>query len=71
MSAPGEAKTRSRVRERGVGQDRRSRPRARAVADTRAFRYTIRLKEAAGGARFRGGRLDAFGKALRFNEAEG
>jgi len=56
MSAPGEAETRSRVR---------------AVADTRAFRYTMRFKEAAGGARFRGGRLDSLGNARRSNEAEG
>jgi len=71
MSAPGEAKTRSRVRERGVAQDRRSRPRARATADTGAFRYTMPFKEGAGDARFCGGRLDTFGKAPGFNEAEG
>jgi hypothetical protein len=56
MSAAGEAETRSRVRERGVAQDRRSRPRARVVADALAFRYTMQCKEATGVARLPGAR---------------
>jgi hypothetical protein len=53
MSASGEAKTCSRLRERGAAQDRRSRPRARAVADTRLRLYALRLNEAADDARLR------------------
>jgi len=56
MSATGEAKTRSRLCERGEAQDRRSRPRARVVADTSTSLYALQSNEATGVARLCGGR---------------
>ena len=46
MSESGEAKIRSRPRERGEAQDRRSRPRARAMDDARALRQPLIADEA-------------------------
>jgi hypothetical protein len=53
MSESGEAETRSQPRERGEAQDRRSRPRARVMADTRRQQQTFVVNEAIGDSRLR------------------
>jgi hypothetical protein len=56
MSESGEAETRSQPRERGEAQDRRSRPRARVMADTRRQQQTFVVNVAIGDSRLRRGR---------------
>jgi hypothetical protein len=70
MSEPREAKTRSRLCERGGAKDRRSRPRVRAVADTQEMDFWALVIEAADGSRLRGGRHLERGMSSRRKEAE-
>ena len=70
MSEPREAKTRSRLCERGGAKDRRSRPRAQAVADTQEMDFWVSVIEATDGLRLRGGRHSERGTSSRRKEAE-
>jgi len=47
MSAAGEAKARSHLRERGAAKDRRSRPRAQVAVDTPTISHALNVDETA------------------------
>jgi hypothetical protein len=69
MSAAGEGKTGGRPSERGEAQDRRSRPQAKAAADTATLIHALSAQEAVRRRAIAGGRLPRVCISLEYKEA--